>query len=282
MNYRKTAGGSAAAIGILILAQITSQMLASGLMLLKISVSICNILGGVLYFGLAFVGIKILINRGFELKELDFRIPKFSIKGKWILIALLLSIAVKGIYLLTAPGKYVSSGMSWEQMLQTLSAGIFFTGIAAGFVEELVFRGVILHLVEKTWNRKAAVLLPSVMFGLVHIMGRKFSLGSCLLVVLSGTMVGVMFSMVTIESGSIWNSGIVHAVWNIVIIGGGLSVGEVVDEHSVMTYVLDTKSFVFTGGEFGIESSVVALAGYFIVTAIAVWYTGRRKLGFGR
>mgnify|MGYP004534575941 FL=1 len=91
-----------------------------------------------------------------------------------------------------------------------------------------------------------------------------------------------MFSMVTIESGSIWNSGIVHAVWNIVIIGGGLSVGEVVDEHSVMTYVLDTKSFVFTGGEFGIESSVVALAGYFIVTAIAVWYTGRRKLGFGR
>ena len=282
MNYRKTAGGSAAAIGILILAQITSQMLASGLMLLKISVSICNILGSVLYFELAFVGIKNLINRGFELKELDFRIPKFSIKGKWILIALLLSIAVKGIYLLTAPGKYISSGMSWEQMLQTLSAGIFFTGIAAGFVEELVFRGVILHLVEKTWNRKAAVLLPSVMFGLVHIMGRKFSLGSCLLVVLSGTMVGVMFSMVTIESGSIWNSGIVHAVWNIVIIGGGLSVGEVVDEHSVMTYVLDTKSFVFTGGEFGIESSVVALAGYFIVTAIAVWYTGRRKLGFGR
>ena len=34
-------------------------------------------------------------------------------------------------------------------------------------------------------------------------------------------MVGVMFSMIAIESGSVWNSGIVHAIWNVVIIGMG-------------------------------------------------------------
>ena len=33
-----------------------------------------------------------------------------------------------------------------------------------------------------------------------------------------------------------------------------------------MTYVLDSKDFVFTGGEFGIESSIIALLGYVIVT----------------
>lgn len=37
-----------------------------------------------------------------------------------------------------------------------------------------------------------------------------------------------------------------------------------------MTYVLDTKSFVFTGGEFGIESSVIALTGYVAVALIAI------------
>ena len=75
-----------------------------------------------------------------------------------------------------------------------------------------------------------------------------------MLVLLAGTMVGIMFSMIALESGSVWNSGIVHAIWNIVIIGGGLSINQTADENSVMTYVLKSKSFAFTGGEFGIES----------------------------
>lgn len=37
-----------------------------------------------------------------------------------------------------------------------------------------------------------------------------------------------------------------------------------------MTYVLDSKDFVFTGGEFGIESSIIALLGYIIVTLAAI------------
>ena len=97
-----------------------------------------------------------------------------------------------------------------------------------------------------------------------------FSIISSLLVLIAGTMVGIMFSMVAIESGSVWNSGIVHSLWNILIIGGGLSISEKADEYSVMTYVLDSKDFVFTGGEFGIESSIIALLGYVIVTLAAI------------
>ena len=97
-----------------------------------------------------------------------------------------------------------------------------------------------------------------------------FSIVSCLLVLIAGTMVGIMFSVIAIESGSVWNSGIVHVLWNIVIIGGGLSISETVDEYSVMTYVLNSKLFIFTGGEFGIESSIIAVLGYMAVTFIAV------------
>ena len=164
---------------------------------------------------------------------------------------------------------YLSSEMNKEQVFQTLSAGIFFTGIAAGFVEEMVFRGIILHFIEKAWNRNVAIIVPSVLFGFVHILGMDFSVLNCLLVILAGTTVGIMFSMIAIESNSVWNSGIVHAIWNIVIIGGGLSVGEKADAASIMTYVLNTKSFAITGGAFGMESSVIALMGYLIVTMIA-------------
>lgn len=159
--------------------------------------------------------------------------------------------------------------MNGKQVFRTLSAGIMFTGIAAGFVEEMVFRGVILNLLRKKWNRKVAVIVPSVLFGMVHILGMDFSIGSCLQVLVAGTMAGIMFSMIAIESGSVWNSGIVHAIWNIVMIGGGLAIGQKADQFSVMTYVLDAKSFAVTGGEFGMEASVISLVGYIIVTGVA-------------
>ena len=84
--------------------------------------------------------------------------------------------------------------MNGKQIFRTLSAGIMFTGIAAGFVEEMVFRGVILNLLRKKWNRKVAVIVPSVLFGMVHILGMDFSIGSCLQsrVVLSGTVESCM------------------------------------------------------------------------------------------
>ena len=71
-------------------------------------------------------------------------------------------------------------------------------------------------------------------------------------------------------SGGIAGDDAVVADGDILIIGGGLSISEKADEYSVMTYVLDSKDFVFTGGEFGIESSIIALLGYVIVTLAAI------------
>lgn len=270
MSSKKAIGGSWAAIIILMLSQTLAQLIASVLVLVKVPEGICNMIAGVLYVGLAFGIMKIFTEKIMKVGISDLGMPQFAMKGKWILIAVLLPLVVKGTYLLFFPGEYVSSEMNGNQIFKTLSVGIVFTGIAAGFVEEMVFRGVILHLLKEKWNTTVAVIIPSVLFGFVHILGMNFSIGSCLLVMIAGTMVGVMFSAITIESGSVWNSGIVHAVWNIVIIGGGLSVGDKADEYSVMSYVLKSKSFAITGGDFGIESSVIALAGYIIVALIAL------------
>jgi hypothetical protein len=84
--------------------------------------------------------------------------------------------------------------------------------------------------------------------------------------------------MIAIESGSVWNSGIVHAIWNIIICGGGLAIGQKPDEYSVVTYVLESKSFVLTGGEFGIESSIISLCGYGIVILVAIYLIKNKKV----
>lgn len=101
-----------------------------------------------------------------------------------------------------------------------------------------------------------------------------FSIVSSLQVLVAGTLVGIMFSLIALERHSVWNSAIVHVLWNIVILGGVLSIGKSLDEYSVYTYILHTDSFAVTGGEFGIESSLIAIAGYLIVACIA--YMGRK------
>lgn len=270
MSTRKTIGGALGTIIILIAAQILAQLVASLFVLVKVPESICNIIAGIIYVALAFVLLKLFSIKLLKIKMDNLGMPRFLIKAKWIIVGILLPVTVKAVYLLFFSGKYVSSGMNGNQIFSTLSAGIVFTGIAAGFVEEMVFRGVILNLLKEKWNIKVAILIPSVLFGLVHIIGMDFSVISSLLVLIAGTMVGIMFSMIAIESGSVWNSGIVHLLWNTIIIGGGLSISEKADEYSVMTYVLDSKVFAFTGGEFGIESSIISLLGYIIVTLIAI------------
>lgn len=245
--------------------------------MVKVPEGICNIIAGIIYVGLAFALLKLFSKKLLKIKMDNLGMPRFLIKAKWIIVGILLPVTVKAVYLLFFTGKYVSSGMNGNQIFSTLSTGIVFTGIAAGFVEEMVFRGVILNLLKEKWNIKVAVLIPSVLFGLVHIIGMDFSVISSLLVLIAGTMVGIMFSMIAIESGSVWNSGIVHSLWNIIIIGGGLSISEKADEYSVMTYVLDSKVFAFTGGEFGIESSIIALLGYIIVTLVAIYMIKKKE-----
>ena len=261
MSTKKAIGDSFAAIFILLISQLIAQGIATAFGLIKVPSGVCNIIAGALYAGLAYAFLKIFAGKIVKLPMADLGMPEFAVKKRWILTAVLLPSLVKGSYLLAFSGQYVSSNMSGTQIFNTLSAGIAFTGIAAGFVEEMVFRGVILNVLKKKWNIKAAVIVPSILFGFVHILGMNFSVGSCLLVILAGTMVGVMFSLIAIESGS---------VWNIVIIGGGLAIGEKADEYSVMTYVLDSKLFAVTGGEFGVEASAISLVGYIIVAGMAL------------
>lgn len=268
ISIKKVISGSFAGIFCLIFAQVLAEIIASGFILLKIPEGICNIIVGVLYIVIAYFLLKVLANKMLKISLKELSMPTFFIKWKWIIIAFILPIVVTGAYLLFFDGKFICADMNGNKIFSTITIGIFYTGIAAGFVEEMVFRGIILNLLRKKWNIKVAVIVPSFIFGVVHILGMDFSIGSCLLTIAAGTVVGIMFSLIVIESGSVWNSAIVHAIWNIVIIGGGLDVGETVNEDSIATYVLNSKAFAVTGGEFGIESSVISLIAYAAVVAM--------------
>lgn len=268
MSKRKIAVCCLGAIAILIISQVAAQFVGNLFVIIHIPEFICNIIAGAAYLCLAYLLIKLFAEKIIKKELSSLGIPQFHIDIKWLIAAFALPCMIIIIYLLL-PGTFISSEMDSRQILTVLGAGIAFTGLAAGFVEEMVFRGIILNILKDKWNTKTAVLVPSLLFGLVHIIGMDFSLVSCLLVLVAGTMAGIMFSLIELESNSIWNSGIVHSLWNIMIIGGGLSIGEAMDTYAIITYVPESKNFLLTGGEFGIEASVIAVAGYAIVSLAA-------------
>ncbi len=279
MSKSKAILCSVVAIVILIVSQIVSGLLAGLLQMVGVPSVICIIFNGAGYIALTLIAVKLFCEKVMHVDLAELGITGFSIKTKWILIAFLLPIAVVAVYLLLIPGEYVSAGMDRKTIVETLLAGVFCTGFGAGFVEEIVFRGVIFRSLQKAFNTKIGVIAPSLLFGIVHILGMDFSVVSCLLVILAGTAVGIMFSMITIDAESVWCNGLVHALWNIIIIGGGIAVASQPAEGSIMTYVTKTDSFLITGGEFGIESSIISLLAYLAVIAIAFVMIGRKKGG---
>jgi len=206
----------------------------------------------------------------------DFRIGKPKNIIIWTVCAAALPLAVSAFFIFLTPGIFADSGLSSGQIVLRITNAVFLTCLTAGITEELIFRGFIMRLLEVRWNKYIAVIVPSVLFGLIHIINMEtFNIVDVFMLIIAGTSVGIMFSMITYQSSSIWSSAVVHGVWNLIIIGGILEIS-VEPGQSIYTYALSSNSMLLTGGEFGIEASLPAVIGYVLVIIIA-WILQRRE-----
>lgn len=262
---------------ILLLASLLSQTLFMGLLAFAgVPAWLYHIAGGLLYAASAYIMVRLFCTRYLKEEMQAICIPKCRIRVKWAVAAVLLPVLVSAVYLLL-PGSFSVNELDTGTKLAFVTRGIFIAGLGAGIVEELLFRGLLMNVVIRKYGRAAGILAPSVLFASLHIIGMHFGLLSCAQVMAAGTMVGIMFSLIALESHSVWNSAIIHGLWNTIIIGGGLVIGTEPDEYSICSYVLETRSFLLTGGEFGIESSVVSIIGYLAVSLAALWMIGRGR-----
>lgn len=81
--------------------------------------------------------------------------------------------------------------------------------IAAPIAEELICRGLILHTLRKEHSKSTAVLLSALLFGILHIMA-----GGGVLV-LGSLMVGVIFGVICVKTGSLLPAIAAHMFANI-------------------------------------------------------------------
>lgn len=271
----KTVAGMILAILLLASAQLISLAVGNFPVLLGLPAAVGNSIAGILYPVCAFGGIYLLCKFVLQLSLEECKISKASIEPFWCVAAVVMPILVSVILIITS-GHWENSDMSGSEIRAVITGAVFFFGFGTGIVEEMIFRGVIMSLLEYRFNKAAAVIVPSVLFGLLHIIGNELDFISTVQLILAGSMVGILFSLVTYESGNIWNSALIHGVWNVVMVGGIIHIGDAASENAIYNYVLETKSFLLTGGDFGVEASVAAVAVY-LAAAIIAGFRIRKK-----
>lgn len=256
-------------IGVFLL--VFSQIFCNIFYLFSLTGTIANILFGTSYAFVTYFLIYIVTRFFFRRKLSDFGICKPRIPFIWLLIGFLLPIMVSNLLMLL-PGTYINNLKDTKEIITLLIVAIFTTGLGAGFAEELVFRGFILHAFSLRFSKGTSIIVTSILFGMMRI-GMSATEGMnplniCMLFV-TGTSLGIMFSMIALEY-SVWSSAIVHALWNVVMIGKILDIGIEHNPEAAFSYLLSTDFTLFTGGDLGIESSFISIAGYWVVSLFLI------------
>jgi membrane protease YdiL (CAAX protease family) len=258
-----------------IISLVSAQEVSSLAYLLPFPNGVSSVIFGALYVVISYGFIRLYCKKILHISMSDCFIRKQKIKIIWLIIAIFLPVTVSAVLLYTS-GELVKNTMTTFQAINLILYSIFNVGLGAGVVEEMIFRGLIMKAVERRWGKMIAIVIPSIIFGLLHVVGIEINIINVLILIIAGTSVGIMFSLIVYESGSVWCSAIVHGTWNMIMIGGILHIGIAHEEHVIYSYKLSSNSILLTGGGFGIESSVVAILGYITVITLILFLMKRR------
>ena len=127
--------------------------------------------------------------------------------------------------------------------------------IAAGYVEEVVFRGVLFRIVEESLGTWIALALTSLLFGFAHMMNPNATLFSSFAIAMEA---GVLLGAAYVLTRRLWLAVGIHFAWNFT--QGGIFGGRV--SGITMDGLLESQlsgPTLFSGGEFGVEASIFAL-----------------------
>ncbi len=127
--------------------------------------------------------------------------------------------------------------------------------LSAAVFEELLFRGVLFRIVEEWLGSWVSLFVSSAVFGLVHLMNPAATMtGAIFIAVEAGILLGAAYML----TRRLWMSIGFHFAWNYTqsAIFSGIVSGSDADPGLIKP-VIDGP-VLLTGGQFGLEASVVA------------------------
>jgi len=155
--------------------------------------------------------------------------------------------------LLMATGRLQWVDITFDPSTLFISLGMV---VLIAFSEELVFRGYVLsNLLDSFSNKWVALLLSALCFAIFHFSGPGITPLAFANLFLAGVLLGVNY----IYTRNLWFSFFLHLSWNFFL---GPILGSHISGLSMPTLlVTEIKGdWLVTGGDFGIEASVINTA----------------------
>jgi uncharacterized protein len=182
-----------------------------------------------------------------------------------LLGALLFSLTI-GI--IAALGAYqVSGNNGWHAALAVVPGYIL-----AAVLEEVVFRGVVFRILELWLGSWIALALSAILFGLLHFFNPGATILSTIAIMLEA---GILLGAAYMLTRRLWVCVGLHFAWNFTqggIFSASVSGGAT---HGLLKATLVGPMWL-TGGDFGPESSVVAVA-VCVIAGLLLLVAARRK-----
>ncbi|MFJ6673709.1 lysostaphin resistance A-like protein [Actinosynnema sp. NPDC091369] len=144
---------------------------------------------------------------------------------------------------------------------------------AAAVTEELLFRGVLFRIVEQRTGTWIALALTGAVFGLAHLPNPNATFwGATAIAIEAGFMLAAAYA----ATRTLWLPIGLHFGWNFALAG---VFGAEVSGNDTAQGLLDATlsgPTLFSGGEFGPEGSVYAVAAGAALTVLFLWLAHRR------
>lgn len=151
-------------------------------------------------------------------------------------------------------------------------AGALAMSLLSGVGEEILFRGVVFRLVEEGTGTLVALVASGAFFGLLHAGNRGATWASTAAIAVEA---GILLAAAYTMTRSLWLPMGLHFGWNFAeggIFGASVSGGAA---HGLLRTQLSGPDWL-TGGAFGPEASIVAVALCFVVALVMIGATIRR------
>ena len=155
------------------------------------------------------------------------------------------------VVILMLAGIYRIEGVNpWWYLLPALPMAL-----NSGIFEELLFRGALFRILEEWLGSWVSLVVSSLVFGMVHLINPTATLMGAIFISVEA---GILLAAAYMLTRRLWMSMGFHVAWNYVQSGvySGIVSGADADPGLLKSTI--EGPVVLTGGQFGLESSVVA------------------------
>jgi uncharacterized protein len=181
--------------------------------------------------------------------------------GSLLACSLFAVLAVSGVYTLDG-----FDGMSLEIVRQTSTA------ILVGLVEEMLLRGIVFATIQQSLGSVFGLAGSAILFGLGHLPSE----GVTVMGIVNSMAAGVTLAAAYMVTRRLWLPIGIHIAWNFTI---GQIFSAVVSGHGTEPGLLRgrlTGPDWLTGGQFGVEASLVSLMVDVVASTLLLWIAVKR------